>query len=115
MSLNGEAIYGTRPWRVFGEGPTKPPSGMLNEGEAKPFTVEDVRFTRKGDALYAIFLDWPQGEAAIQALDGAKVERIDLLGGPELRFTQNGEGLRVSIPPPASGSFVPVLKLRGRF
>jgi len=115
MSLNGEAIYGTRPWRVFGEGPTKPPSGMLNEQDAKPFTAQDIRFTQKGNALYAILLDWPQGEAAIQTLDGAKVERIDLLGGPELRFTQNAEGLRVSIPQPASGSFIPVLRLRGEF
>ena len=44
--VNGEAIFGTRPWRVFGEGPTKPPTGMLNEDQAKPFTGEDVRFTR---------------------------------------------------------------------
>ena len=38
MRVNGEAIYGTRPWRTFGEGPTRPPVGMLNEGDAKPFT-----------------------------------------------------------------------------
>ncbi len=91
---NGEAIFATRPWRKFGEGPTKPPPpGMFSEDKLKPFTAEDIRFTKKGDTLYAIFLDWPQGESAIQslgsnALPGAAIERVDLLGGP-----------RAAIPP----------------
>src|SRR5207245_11535534 len=62
---NGEAIFGTRPWRKFGEGPTKPPPpGMFSEDKLKPFTAQDIRFTRKedirftqkGETLYAIFL-----------------------------------------------------------
>jgi alpha-L-fucosidase len=113
MSRNGEAIYGTRPWRVFGEGPTKPPSGMLNEQEAKPFTAEDIRFTRKGDALYATFLDWPVGEVVVRSLGQTKIERIDLLGGPELRFTATADALRFTIPAPERDAFVPVLRLRG--
>jgi alpha-L-fucosidase len=116
---NGEAIFETRPWRIFGEGPTRPPEGMLNEQDAKPFTAEDIRFTKKGDALYAIFLDWPSGESAIRslgtiALRGAVVERIDLLGGPELQFQRDADALRVTLPPPASGDFVPALRIRGR-
>ena len=116
---NGEAIFGTRPWRVFGEGPTKPPTGMLNEQEAKPFTAEDIRFTRKADALYAIFLDWPSGESTIESLGSnrmpaAMIERIDLLGGPELQFRRDGDALRVSLPPPTSRAFVPALRIRGR-
>jgi alpha-L-fucosidase len=114
MSRNGEAIYGTRPWRVYGEGPTRPPSGPLNEQEAKPFTSDDIRFTRKGDALYAIFLDWPQGEVAIKSLGQTKVERLDLFGGPELCFTQ-GDALRVTLPAPDGDTFVPVLRIRGAF
>jgi alpha-L-fucosidase len=113
MSRNGEAIYGTRPWRVFGEGPTKPPSGMLNEQDAKPFTADDIRFTQKGDALYAIFLDWPQGEIDIKSLGHTNVERIDLLDGPELRFTQSADAVRVTMPSPSDGAFVPVLRIRG--
>ena len=63
---NGEAIFATRPWRKFGEGPTKPPPpGNFSEDKLKPFTAEDIRFTKKGETLYAIFLDWPQGESAI--------------------------------------------------
>ena len=51
FAVNGKAVYGTRPWRVFGEGPTRPPTGMQNEGEAKPFVAEDIRFTSGRGAL----------------------------------------------------------------
>jgi alpha-L-fucosidase len=113
-SRNGEAIFGTRPWRKFGEGPTRPPSGMLNEDQAKPFTSEDIRFTRLGDTLYAILLDWPQGESVITSLGGANIERIDLLGGPELPFRRDTDALRLTLPPPERSAFVPVLRIRGR-
>ena len=114
---NGEAIFGTRPWRKFGEGPTRPPAGMLNEEEAKPFTAEDIRFTKKAGALYAIFLDWPPGEGAIRslganALPDAQVERVDLLGGGELQFRRDADALRVTLPP-AGGAFVPALRING--
>jgi len=117
---NGEAIFTTRPWRKFGEGPTKPPPpGMFSEDKLKPFTAEDIRFTRKGNALYAIFLDWPQADSAIQslgsnALPGAVIERVDLLGGPQLQFRRDAEALRVTLPPPADGAFVPALRINGR-
>jgi alpha-L-fucosidase len=116
---NGEAIFGTRPWRRFGEGPTKPPAGMLNEEEAKPFTPKDIRFTRKAGVLYAIFLDWPEQRSAIASLGWnplphAAIERIDLVGGPQLSFTRDGEALHVSLPPAEAGSFVPVVRISGR-
>jgi alpha-L-fucosidase len=115
---NGEAIFGTRPWRIFGEGPTRPPTGMLNEQEAKPFTAEDIRFTRKSDTLYAMFLDWPERESAIASLGtnrllNVTIERIDLLGGPELQFRRDAGALRLKLPP-ASGALVPALRIRGR-
>jgi alpha-L-fucosidase len=116
---NGEAIFATRPWRVFGEGPTKPPAGMLNEQDASPFTEEDIRFTRKGETLYAIFLDWPSRESAIASiggrmLPGAVVEKAELIGGPELQFRRDAHALRISLPPPPSNGIVPVVRLRGR-
>jgi alpha-L-fucosidase len=116
---NGEAIFGTRPWRRFGEGPTRPPAGMLNENEAKPFTAEDIRFTRRSDALYAIILDWPERESAVAslgraALPDAVIDRVELLGGPALGFTRDADALRLKIPPADCGEFVPVLKIRGR-
>jgi alpha-L-fucosidase len=116
---NGEAIFGTRPWRRFGEGPTHPPSGHMAENEARPFTAEDVRFTQKGGVLYAILLDWPAGETAIASLGAngtpeAVVERVDLLGGPQLSFQRDGEALRLTVPSPRAGEFVPVLRIDGR-
>jgi len=115
---NGDAIFGTRPWRKFGEGPTRPPEGMLNEDQAKPFTSEDVRFTRKGDSLYAIFMEWPERESAIvslgrQVLPDAVVERVDLLGGPALDFERDADALRVTIPR-TDGGFTPAIRILGR-
>jgi len=117
---NGEAIFATRPWRKYGEAPTKPPPpGAFGEDKQKPFTGEDVRFTRKGDALYAIFLDWPQAESAIQSLGSkelpdAVIERVDLLGGPELTFRREADALRLTLPPAEPGAFLPALRIRGR-
>ncbi|MBR5344298.1 MAG: alpha-L-fucosidase [Clostridia bacterium] len=56
MRVNGEAIYDTRPWKYFGEGPTQVKEGHFSDSERKGFTHEDVRYTRKGDSLYATFL-----------------------------------------------------------
>jgi len=116
---NGEAIFGTRPWRKFGEGPTRPPSGMLNEDQATPFTAEDIRFTRKGGTLYAILLDWPQGETAItslgqSAMRDAVIERVQLLGGPRLAFARSDDALRIALPPSTNGQFVPTVRIDGR-
>jgi alpha-L-fucosidase len=114
---NGKAIFGTRPWRTFGEGPTKPPTGHMAEGEAKPFTGEDVRFTTKDGVLYAIFLDWPQGEAAISSLAsnrvGGRIEHVALVGGPDLKFVQAPDRLRIKLPQPTIEQFVPVVQIQG--
>jgi len=115
---NGEAIFGTRPWRRFGEGPTRPPEGMLNEDQAKPFTSEDVRFTRKGNALYAIFMEWPERESAIASLGtrmlpDAVIEKVELLGGPALDFRRDADALRLTIPR-SDGAFTPAIRILGR-
>ena len=59
MPVNGEAIFGTRPWKVFGEGPSRVDSGGFNEGKLR-YTSRDIRFTTKGRNLYALVLDWPE-------------------------------------------------------
>jgi alpha-L-fucosidase len=121
-ATNGEAIFGTRPWRRFGEGPTRQPTGMLNEDEAKPFTSEDVRFTTRDGALYAIFMEWPEKESAVAslgawALPQAVVEKVELLAGPrtriELAFRRDGDALRVMLPA-AQRAMTPVIRLLGR-
>ena len=115
---SGEAIFGTRPWRKFGEGPTKPPpSGAFGEDKAKPFTSEDVRFTTKNGALYAIFMEWPERETALASLgtpalaDGV-IEQVELLGGPSLQFRRDGGALRFTVP--RDGDFTPVVRISGR-
>ncbi|MGE5326209.1 MAG: alpha-L-fucosidase [Deltaproteobacteria bacterium] len=104
LSVNGEAIYGTRPWRTYGEGPTKVSAGSFHDIDTGNYTPEDFRFTTKGDVLYAIGLAWPQkGEAVIHSLastpGSARVESVGLLGGDaKLQFEQKPDGLYVQLP-----------------
>jgi alpha-L-fucosidase len=113
---NGEALFGTRPWRRYGEGPTKPPPGLLNEGDAKPFTAQDLRFTTKNGVLYAIFMEWPERETAIASLGtrsipDAAIERVELLGGPPLQFRRDAEALRLTLP--RGDGFTPAIRIIG--
>ena len=59
LAVNGEAIYGTRPFEIYGEGPTEVLAGGFTDAKSKPFTGQDIRYTTKGNTLYAIALDWP--------------------------------------------------------
>ena len=104
IETNGEAIYGSRPYRIYGEGPTRIKPGMFGEG-AK-FTSEDVRFTTKRNKLYAIFLGWPGAKGTIHALASERIGRVRLLGARgNLKWTQDADGLHVAMPvgPPAPG------------
>ncbi|MBR2699114.1 MAG: alpha-L-fucosidase [Clostridia bacterium] len=56
LRVNGEAIYDTRTWRKYGEGPTQIVEGQFSDGIKKRFTPEDIRFTTAGGYLYAIIL-----------------------------------------------------------
>ena len=119
FAVNGDAIYATRPWRRFGEGPTRPPTGFMAEHEAKPFTAEDVRFTVGKGALNAFFLDWPDRESAIASLgkralpDGA-IDRVETMDGRPLAFRRDEGALRLTLPPPTGGAFVPGVRIFGR-
>ena len=85
LNVNGDAIYGTRPWRIYGEGPTKVAAGSFHDTDTTRYTAEDFRFTTKGDVLYAIGLGWPtNGEAVIHSLaptvGSVHVQSVNLLG-----------------------------------
>jgi alpha-L-fucosidase len=116
MAVHGEAIHDTRPWAVFGEGPAQYGTAPLkdqgmNEGKNAPLTAADVRFTAKGDAVYAFVMGWPAGrEIAIAAMGTAAghlkkpVSRVEVVGtGAPLAFRQAADGLKVTLPsaPPA--------------
>jgi alpha-L-fucosidase len=119
MASNAEAIYATRPFTVFGEGaPDVKGSANFNENNTRPYTAEDIRFTTKGDALYAFVLAWPSdGRVAIKTLARGsaqypkEVQRIELLGGGQVPFTRDASSLSVRLSAPASGQRVPVLKI----
>jgi alpha-L-fucosidase len=120
LDVNGEAIFATRPWDIYGEGPVKPAEGHMQEGAAKPFTHEDIRFTTKAGALYAIAMEWPEsGFLNIRSMaEGSPqrkgtVERVELLGhGEPLRFEQGMDGLAIKLPEARPG-FIPALKISG--
>lgn len=120
LALNGEAIYGTRPWKVFGEGPTQVLSGGFTDTKRKAFTAQDVRFTTKGDVLYAIVLAWPErGEVTIQSLGAnlklyaGSIGSVEMLGvkGP-LAWSQTARGLRVRLPTEKPCQHAFVLRIR---
>jgi alpha-L-fucosidase len=110
LQINGEAIYGTRPWTKFGEGPTKVVGGAFHESSALIFTSHDFRFTTKGKNLYAISLGWPEdGQWTIHSLaTGNQFNVVDvaLLGSEEkLKWSQNAEGLTIELPKSAPGKY----------
>jgi alpha-L-fucosidase len=84
LGVNGEAIYGTSPWIIAGEGPTNLGAATeigFNERDTV-YTSEDIRFTVKGDTIYATFLDWPGERAVIKTLRalGLEADKLDAEG-----------------------------------
>jgi len=106
MGMNSEAIFSTRPWKIFGEGPTKIGEASLYQGKPRPYTPEDIRFTTKGDTLYAIVLGWPDsGKLTIKSLASTslyfqgEITSIELVGaGTGLKWTRDGSGLTMALP-----------------
>lgn len=120
LKVNGEAIYGTRPWKIYGEGPTATATGHLSERRNKAFTPEDIRFTRRGETLYVIPLGWPpNGEVTIRSL-GTKgglfpdtIRSISLLGSSaEVTWSRSETELTVQLPDEKPSEFAYVLKVK---
>ena len=112
MAVNSEGIYATRPWKIYGEGPSTkvvvPKNGKEfdpNEGKKPDLTAADIRFTTKGSTLYAFVQGWPEGQAVITSLGTsspqrpAKITGVSMLGRDgQLKFTQDATALRVTLP-----------------
>ncbi|HPC60291.1 MAG TPA: alpha-L-fucosidase [Verrucomicrobiota bacterium] len=105
LKINGDAIYGSRPWRVFGEGPTRIVEGSFGDVKRPPFTAQDIRFTTRGGRLYAIALAWPPDrQLLIRSLaagggPGLKLRGVRLLGHRgSIAWEQTPGGLRVALP-----------------
>ncbi|MCX7047526.1 MAG: alpha-L-fucosidase [Candidatus Sumerlaeota bacterium] len=115
LKINGEAIYGTTPWRLAGEGPTqlttktKEKKGKnFNENNELRYIAQDIRFTVNGAALYATVLAWPGEKVLIKSfapkynwpgIYPSEIVSITMLGdGKELKWTMTKEGLSIETP-----------------
>ena len=114
IAINGEAIYGTRPWHVYGEGSQGPSGAMFNEGKLS-YSSQDIRFTVKDGSLFAFALAWPaSGKLLIRSLAGASVHSVHLLhGGDSLTFKPAADGLEVQLPPQQRGQHAFALRILG--
>ncbi len=120
MDINGESIYGTRPWTTFGEGPLADAVSPMKEqgfNEGQNYTAADIRYVRKGRTLYATALGWPDaGVIVMKCLakgnPHGKVKGVELLGYGKVKFTRNGNGLTVTLPDERPNDIAPVLKMK---
>jgi len=140
MAVNSEGIYGTRPWKVCGEGPSVqgtvrdtsvykqlPPIPDTSPGatrtagardSGKPYTAQDVRFTSKGKTLYAFVMGRPEKEAVIASLgtasqpEAGKIQNVELLGFKgKVQWSQEAAGLRVQMPAEKLSDYSTTLKI----
>jgi alpha-L-fucosidase len=105
LAVNGEAIYETRPWETFGEGPTPIAERAFTDAQRPNFTSRDFRFTTRENALYAICLGAPAGAVTIESLGtgssiaAERIVTIRMLGSAEpLAWRQGAEGLTIQTP-----------------
>ena len=119
LDTNGEAIYGSRPWRTFAEGPTRIKSGTFQDLAATKYKAEDFRFTTHNGLLYAIEMRWPtNGEALVHSLatglpGDARVKEVALLGDADkLLWHQDGDGLHIKLPARPIGAYAFVLRVK---
>ncbi len=117
MSVNGEAIFGTRPFKTYGEGAT-----VVKDFRVKtlPYTAQDIRFTVRGNVLYATTLGVPHGNVTIHTFrSGAPYGRgeitgIQLLGSDEkLTWSRNADGLVIELPQGSPNNVAYVFKITG--
>ncbi|MCR9062694.1 MAG: alpha-L-fucosidase [Cytophagales bacterium] len=119
LKVNGEAIYGSRPFTIYGEGPTKIVEGHLSEGNNKDLGEEDVRYTTQGDQLYAFLMQWPSDNTAeIKTLAKGnkvypqKISSIKMLGSDEeIKFKQTKDALIITMPSYRPCDFAYCLKI----
>jgi alpha-L-fucosidase len=113
LSVNGEAIYGTQPWRVT----TQWSAGQIRDAERAQHkakydilkltvdpdpghAVKEILFTRKGATLYAITPRFPRGPLTVKGVQLAPGAEVTLLGhGTPLRWRQAGGAVIVELPP----------------
>ena len=105
FKINGEAIFDTRPWKIYGEGPQEIVEGHLSENKNPEAVAEDIRFTTKDGNLYAIALAWPKEKMLIRSLAkkegllNQEIKSVSLLGSDaNIKWQLTDKGLEVEMP-----------------
>ena len=121
MDVNKESIYETRPWKVYGEGPLFDSANPLNAqgfNEGINYSDKDVRYVQKGGIVYATIMRWPSTKqftfksfGKLSTSYSGKVESVRLLGGGDVTFCQDAEGLTVDVPTKHPNEIAPVFAI----
>jgi alpha-L-fucosidase len=121
LAVHGEAIYGTRPWKIFGEGPTKVEFGEFKDAQPWGFTPEDIRFTTKGQTLYATVLAEVTGEIVVRSLGSglgiypAEIGEVSVLGSDAaVEWRRDADALRVTLPEGRGPTPATTIRIRPR-
>ncbi|MGB2821923.1 MAG: alpha-L-fucosidase [Phycisphaerae bacterium] len=119
LRINGEGIYGTRPWETFGEGPLKMKDGRQGENH-KDFSQEDIRFTTKDGVLYAFVLAPPTRDIVIKTLaSGGLLDReitgVELMGSEEnIKWKRSADAMVIRLPKTLAGKIVNGFRIRSK-
>lgn len=107
LKINGEAIYGTRPFAVFGQGPTNAKMVLHGNTKDKGFTSDDIRYTQKGQDIYAFMMQWEDGREVL-SLDALgsedriindKIKEVSILGSDtKVNWIQKKNELVIALP-----------------
>lgn len=118
LQRNGEGIYDTVPWKWFGEGSVNAEDGFFMDGEEKPFTPRDFRFTYSGGCIYAFWLRPAGRDVHIRTLSANGrydfgIEQVWLLGrDAPVTATRDADGLHIRLPEEISSDLPVCFKLR---
>ena len=121
MDINGESIFGTRMWKSFGEGPLAEAANPMNAqgfNEGQSYTAQDVRYVEKEGAVYATIMAWPSTEtftfkafSIAESSYSGEVDKVTLLGGGDVKFTHDINGLTINVPSTKPNSIAPVFRI----
>ena len=121
MDINKTSIYGTRPWKVYGEGPLFESANPLSAqgfNEGINYSADDVRYVERNDTVYATIMRWPSNTTfSFENLGKAstnysgRVKKVTLLGYGEVGFEQEVDGLKVTLPTTHPNEIAPVLEI----
>jgi alpha-L-fucosidase len=123
MEPNGEGIFATRPWKVYGEGPSTVTAGARGQfggaRDVRAYTAQDIRFTCKGDTVYAFVMGWPaDGKVTLTSLAAGaanypkQIANVELLGSKDaVTFTRDEKALNITLPANKPNDYAYALKI----